>query len=312
VGTQGEERISMGITTTREARGFVDGDGIRLAWGMWPGIGAPVVALHGVTASYMNFVGVADQLRGRRPLLALDLRGRGDSDKPEPSAEETGSAAPYGMSQHARDVAAAMRAFELGPSIVVGHSMGAFVAVALAVEHPEMVAGTVLVDGGLPLDPLPGIEPADLLDVVLAPQMARLRATYASEGEYFDYWRALPTFDGGRWNSYVEQYLRYDLGADGRPKASEAAVRADFADTLADDVLRKRVAAMTAPRRLLLAEEGFLPGSPPLLPDELIEREDAGPATRVPNTTHYTIALGAEGAAVVADAVVDLAEATSR
>ena len=299
-----ERRIGdHGISTTREARGFVDGDGIRLAWGMWPGIGAPVVGLHGVTASLMNFVGIADQLAARRPILAFDLRGRGDSDKPE---------GPYGMRQHARDVAAAMRAFGLGPSVIVGHSMGAFVTAALAVEHPELVAGTVLVDGGLPLEPPPGIEPADLLDVVLAPQMARLRATYGSEHEYFDFWRALPTFDGGRWNRYVEEYLRYDLGADGRPKASEAAVRADFQDTLDGNALAERVATMTAPCRLLLAEEGFLPGSPPLLPDELVARYNPGPATRVPDTTHYTIALGADGAAVVADAIVKMAEATGR
>ena len=75
------------VVTTREARGRIPGDGITMAWAHWPGTGATVVGLHGVTASYANFLGVADRLAGRRPLFALALRGQGDTDKPieEPS-----------------------------------------------------------------------------------------------------------------------------------------------------------------------------------------------------------------------------------
>src|SRR4051812_38413930 len=166
------------VVTTREARGKVPGDGITMAWAHWPGTGSTVVGLHGVTASYANFVGIGDRLAGRRPLFAIDLRGRGDTDKP--------AAGPFGMSQHARDVAAAMRAFGLGDSLVVGHSMGAFVAVALAAEHPELVSGLVLIDGGLPLEPPPGVDVTQLLDVALAPQMARLRTSFPSYDAYLD------------------------------------------------------------------------------------------------------------------------------
>jgi len=276
-----------------------------LAFGMWPGAGAPVVGLHGVTASYVNFVTVADCLAGRRPLLAFDLRGRGDADKPE---------GPYGMSQHARDVAGAMRSFGLGPSVIVGHSMGGYVAMAVAAEHPELVSAVVLVDGGIPLDLPPGIDPTQALDTMLAPQMARLRATYASFDAYLDFWRALPVFAGGRWTDDVEAYLRYDLGGEPgslRPKASEAAVRADFADTLGADRLRERLSDAQAPVRLLLAEEGFMPGDAPLLPPAVVEREvGAMPSVSwetVPGTTHYTIALGRPGADAVAAAILDAA-----
>ena len=303
--------IAGDLVTTREARGRVPGDGITMAWAHWPGAGAPVVGLHGVTASYANFVGVADRLAGRRPLLALDLRGRGDTDKPVDG--------PFGMSQHASDVAAAMRAFGLTDAVVVGHSMGAYVAVALAAEHPELVRGLVLVDGGLPLEPPPGIEPAQLLDTALAPQMARLRATFPSYEAYLDFWRALPPFEGDRWNEWVEAYLRYDLGGAEpqlRPKASEAAVRGDFLDTLATNRLRERLAAIDVPTLLLRATEGFNPGTPPLLPDDLVAREGAAVHNLtdrvVDDTTHYTIALGPRGATVVADAIVEWAEACGR
>jgi lipase len=305
-----DQRVT-GLQVTREARGRVPGDGIEMAYGFWPGVGRPVIALHGVTASYINFIGVAELLAGRRPLLAVDLRGRGDTDKPE-----TG---PFGMAQHADDVAAAMASFDLDGCIVVGHSMGAFVALALADRHPALVAGLVLVDGGLPLDPPPGIAPEQMLDVALAPQMARLRTTFESFEAYLEFWRALPPFEGGRWNAWVEAYLRYDLGGEAptlRPKASEACVRGDFLDTLKADELRRRVRGIAVPTRLLRAEEGFNPGQPPLLPEELVRRELAGVSTvtdvLVEGSTHYTIALGEAGAQVVADSIVALAEECGR
>lgn len=299
------------ISTTREATGHVPGDGITMAWAQWPGAGATVVGLHGITASYMNFVGVADRLGGRRPLLALDLRGRGDTDKPE--------AGPFGMAQHAHDVAAAMSSFGLDGALVVGHSMGAFVAVALAAEHPGLVRGLVLVDGGLPLQAPPGIDRSQLLDVALAPQMARLRATFPSFDAYLEFWRSLPPFEGERWNDWVEAYLRYDLGGTEpqlQPKASEIAVRGDFVDTLDADVMRERLRGLSVPTLLLRATEGFNPGTPPLLPDDLVAREGA----LVPDltdrvidgTTHYTIALGPHGASQVADAIVEWAQACGR
>lgn len=302
---------TTGMRTTQEARGTVAGDGITMAWALWPGRGAPIVALHGITASYMNFAGVADRLAGRRPLLALDLRGRGDTDKPVDG--------PFGMSQHAADVAGAMREIGLSDAVVIGHSMGGFVAAALAAEHPDLVRGVVLVDGGLPLDPPPGIPPEQILDIALSAQVARLRATFESEQAYFDFWRALPPFEGGRWNDWVEAYLRYDLGGVAprlQPKASEAAVRGDFLDSLDGNRLRARLRAIAAPTLLLRAEEGFNPGTPPLLPDDVTARELAGLThitdRVVAGTTHYTIALGPQGAQVVADALVEWAQVCGR
>jgi pimeloyl-ACP methyl ester carboxylesterase len=157
-----------------------------------------------------------------------------------------------------------------------------------------------------------------MLDVALAPQMARLRAEFASFDAYLEFWRALPPFGGGRWNGWVEDYLRYDLGgSEGhlRPKASEAAVRGDFLDTLRTDALRNRLSDIDVPVLLLRATEGFNPGTPPLLPDELVAREGARVAQlvdRVVEATHYTIALGEPGAGIVADAIVEWAERCGR
>ncbi|MFI6824543.1 alpha/beta hydrolase [Micromonospora sp. NPDC050187] len=250
------------------------------------------------------------RLAGRRPLLALDLRGRGGSDKPE---------GPYGMSQHARDVAVAMAAFGLDDCVVIGHSMGAFVAAALAAEHPDRVAGVMMVDGGLPLPAPPGVDLAALLDVVLGPQLARLRQEFPSREAYYDYWRPLSAFPADVWGPWVHAYLDYDLGGTAphlRPRASEAAIRADYLDTLDADLLRGRLAAITAPVTMLTTEEGFYPGQPPLYPDAVVQAE-GGAVTRfahqrVARTTHYTIALADHGATICADALVAFAEQCGR
>src|SRR5947207_1849270 len=186
----------------REARGRISGDGVELAFGYWPGRGAPIIALHGLTASFLSFIGVAEQLQARRPLFALDLRGRGDSDKPE---------GPYGMAQHARDVAVAMQTLEIGPSVIVGHSMGAFVATALAAQNPELVSGIIMIDGGYVPDLPVGVDASQMLDATLALRISQLTRTYDSRVAFMDFWRGKPNFPPEDWNSWTEAFLDYEV-----------------------------------------------------------------------------------------------------
>lgn len=288
---------------TREARGRVPGDGIELAFGYWPGRGAPVVALHGLTASYVNFIGIAERLAGRLPLLGFDLRGRGDSDKPD---------GPYGMAQHARDVGAAMRAMGLGASIVIGHSMGAFVAVALAAQDPQLVSGLVLIDGGYV--PATAAAPNQSPNAALAARIAQLRQTYPSREEYRRFWRSQPHFPPEDWNRWLEAFLDYEVGGESpvQPKASEAAVRADLGEAFEREAIVERLKSIRVPTILLRAERGFTPDQPPLFPDQLAEEA----RTLVPHiedhkyagTTHYTIALGERSTAKIADLISELGQ----
>ncbi|HBB88885.1 MAG TPA: alpha/beta hydrolase [Blastocatellia bacterium] len=299
-------QLQVALKVTREARGRVPGDGIELNFGYWPGRGAAVVALHGLTASYVNFIGVAERLEGRRPLLALDLRGRGDSDKPD---------GPYGNAQHARDVAAAMRALDLGPSVIVGHSMGAFIATALAMQNPELVAGLILIDGGYLLDMPVGVDAEQVLDTVLAQRITQLQETYPSREVYREFWRQRPNFPAADWGPWTEAFLDYEVGGEApllRPKASEAAVRFDVAESFKTAEITARLESLRVPVILLRAETGFALDRPPLIPDAAVkqmrtflpELEDE----MIPGTTHYTIVLGERGASRVADVIEEFSE----
>ena len=294
--------------TTREARGRVPGDSIQLAFGFWPGQGSPVVALHGLTASYLNFIGVAESLAGRLPLLSLDLRGRGDSDKP---------AGPYGFVQHAKDVAAAMRSFALGPSILVGHSMGAFIAAAVAHQFPELVSALLLVDGGYVPDRGSGVAPDVDVNAALLERVTQLRETYPSRQAYVALWRAKPHMSGMDWNPWMQAFFEYEVAGDGpvKPKAYEAGVVADLSEGMRPDEIIARLRSLRVPVILMRAGHGFLPGQPPLFPDErLAEIRALVPHIedrRFPADTHYTIMLGPSGASAVATALLHLSARVS-
>lgn len=282
-------------------RGRIAGDGVELAYATWPGAGRPIVGIHGLTASHLNFVAIAERLAGRRPLVAFDLRGRGDSDKPD---------GPYGIAQHARDVAAAMRALGLGASPVIGHSMGAYIAAALAADAPELVSSVLLLDGGF-LPPLPPAVPAEvLLASVLATLTGRLSERWPSREAYRDWWRAQPIFAPGDWSPWLDEYIDNDLGADGRAKAFEPGVRVDFYDMARGEVVAERLRRVRAPMLMVRAEHGFARGQPMVMPDAVVRSIRAqAPHARevlVAGTTHYTIALAEPGATRVAELLLEL------
>ncbi len=295
----------VAFKVTSEARGRVSGDGVELAFGYWPGRGAPVVGIHGLTASYLTFAGIAERLAGRCSLFAVDLRGRGDSQKP---------AGPYGMTQHARDVAAAMRALGLGPSIIAGHSMGAFVATALAAEAPELVAGLILIDGGYVPNLTIGVDSEQALDNLLEKRITQLRQIYPSREAYREFWRSQPHFPSIDWGPWVEAFLDYELGGEQprlQPKASEDAVRADLAEGTREAEIRARLNAVRVPTLLVRAEAGFAPGQPPLFPDSIVKKiMECLPEIEdeiIPGTTHYTITLGDCGASRIANLIDNFA-----
>ena len=95
-------------------------DGATLGALGWPGIvGAPtVLALHDIAGDAWSFDPLAHHLGGAAQLIALDLRGRGRSEH---------CPGPFGLRRHADDVAAVVDAVG-GPLLLVGHSMGAAVA----------------------------------------------------------------------------------------------------------------------------------------------------------------------------------------
>lgn len=104
----------------------------------------PLVALHGITSHHHAFNSAARHLQYPDGLLAVDLRGRGTSAKP------TATGGAYGMEEHARDVMRVLDHFALERAMLVGHSMGGFVALHAALLFPACVTAIALLDSGWP------------------------------------------------------------------------------------------------------------------------------------------------------------------
>ncbi len=114
-------------------------EGVSLCLWEWGGAGDPVLLLHGFGMSARVWDGVAEALDGQR-VLAPDARGHGDSDH----GPETRDWYRTGL----EDLEALVRALGCERLSLVGHSMGANVALRFAARHAERVKRLALVDAG--------------------------------------------------------------------------------------------------------------------------------------------------------------------
>jgi len=104
---------------------------------------SPIVFLHGLFGSKKNNRGISKALARDlgRPVYALDLRNHGES--PHNNRHD--------YTSMAEDVGVFMKEHSLGPSTIIGHSMGAKAAMTLALTAPDMVNDIVSVDNA-PVD----------------------------------------------------------------------------------------------------------------------------------------------------------------
>jgi pimeloyl-ACP methyl ester carboxylesterase len=102
------------------------------------GQGRPLLLLHGWPEFWLTWEPVMTRLADRFTLFAPDLRGFGDSDKPDDG--------PFGPEQHAADMLALLDALDLPQVGIVGHDVGGAVMQPLARSAPERIAGLFFFD----------------------------------------------------------------------------------------------------------------------------------------------------------------------
>lgn len=119
---------------------FMEVDGVRLHY-MEKGEGPPVVLIHGniVTAEDFAYSGLFDLVATRYRVVAFDRPGMGYSDRPRGKL--------WTPAAQADLLRRAFRSLGIERPVVVGHSWGAMVAMALGLDHPEAVSGLVLLGG---------------------------------------------------------------------------------------------------------------------------------------------------------------------
>ena len=117
--------------------GFVVAGGLKLHYTRTGGAKPPLVLAHGVTDDGLCWTPIAAALEGAYDVIMVDARAHGRSDD---------SQQPYGIAELADDLAAVIRGLGLQEPLVLGHSMGAVTALALAGSYPALPRAIVLED----------------------------------------------------------------------------------------------------------------------------------------------------------------------
>lgn len=189
-------------------------NGITLSYREWAGRGKTIICLPSFAAHKGSFDRLGAALAPDYRVIAMDLRGRGDSDKPEEG---------YGFAYHVSDILALTRQLGIETFSIVGHSFGATVGTYLASIRPSLVDAIVLLEGGA--------DPTERVLEAIRPSLVHLESPYPSMEVYLEAMRAMP-FYGRQWGEMLEHYLREDvyLLEDGavQPKASARGLHRDL------------------------------------------------------------------------------------
>jgi len=220
-------------------------NGISLSYREWPGEKGPLLCLPSFAGHKGGFDRLAEALAPEYRVIALDLRGRGDSDKPQEG---------YGFAYHARDIMACAKQLGIEAFSIIGHSFGATLGTYLASIQPSLVEAIVLLEGGA--------DPTERVLEAIRPTLAHLDRRFSSMAEYLETMRAMPYYRV-QWGEMLEAYLLEDVVplANGavQPKADAAALHKDL-DLHFLYSMCLHFPAMQCPALFVRAGEGLLGG----------------------------------------------------
>ena len=279
---------------------FVESGGIRIHYLDHPGGEPALVLLPGLSATapiFEDLIGAG--LTPRFRAVAVDLRGRGQSDGPPAGFDPASPAAGYTMAEHAADVVRLLDALGLRRAVLVGHSFGGMLAFYLAAHHPQRIPRIVVLDAAIAVA-------APAIRDLLQPMLARLGVEVPSWDAYLEVVRQLP-YLRDRWEPGLERYFRsyVRIGPDGKVRqlVQPEAILAAVEGILVED-WEKIIAAIRQPVLLINAMDPYGPaGSEPFLPREqamaTVEALEYGSYLAVAGN-HITMIFGNNARAVAA------------
>ncbi len=190
-------------------RRWTSSEGLSLFARDYPGADGPaklpVVAIHGLTRNSADFDAIGPLIaRGGRRVLALDVRGRGRSDR----ATDPMS---YQPPVYARDVLALLEQAGIDRAIFLGTSMGGLITMAVTALKSRVVAAAILNDIG------PQVSPEGLARIAAYSGQPVDTPTWAAAADYARKHNAvaLPHYTAADWDAFAHRVFREDT--DGTP-----------------------------------------------------------------------------------------------
>jgi pimeloyl-ACP methyl ester carboxylesterase len=237
--------------------------------------GPVVLCLPGLSTNVTIYRRVAERLPERH-LVAIDARGRGLSQITPPNT--------YGWGAHINDAMSVADQLGADTFDLIGHSLGAFLSMAIATSHPERVERVVLIDSV-------ALPDSSALPIIVN-SLARIGTVYPSTEAYLEWTRANIPVDP--WDPFWdEHYLRELEPVEGgvRVRTSLTAITMDATWAAGQDV-ESNWRRLHKPTMLLRAERPAVAGAGLLVPEDVAQRfETRAPDARVLSfdADHYTI-----------------------
>jgi len=250
----------------------VKGDGLQINLAVWEGTGIPILCIHGITANCRCWGVLAAALAPEYRVMAMDLRGRGRSDKPSKG---------YSLDHHLRDICSVLDDLGMDRPVIMGHSLGAFIALAFGAEYPGRVDRLILVDGGGDLSQ----QQFQNVFEAIKPSLDRLGRVFPSAEDYLNKMKTAPYIHP--WSEAIETYYRYEL------EAVEGGVRTIIDPTHiqeeATNIRGVRCAAFYPRIRsrvlILRAPTGLFSQKDLLLPEDIVKRM----VRSIPNAKRFDV-----------------------
>ncbi|MCE9596440.1 MAG: alpha/beta hydrolase [Spirochaetia bacterium] len=174
---------------------------ISIAWGHFQGRGIPAIMIHGMSANHLCFLPIARALNSSgMDILAYDLRGRGQSDKPKGA---------YSSAIHAGDLRGLLRnpkiAKRFKKPLLIAHSLGAYAALEFLRLNPNDARGLVLLDGGARLTTAEQFR----IYIMLRLSFIRLGRKFKDSEAYLKLIKNSPLIK--QWTPDLETMIMYDM-----------------------------------------------------------------------------------------------------
>ncbi len=256
------------------------GDGIGIQMAIWEGEGENILCIHGLSANCRCWDRIVSPLVPDFRVLAMDLRGRGLSDKP---------ATGYSVDQHVMDVQGVLEDQGLETVTLMGHSLGAYVSLAFAAQYPKKVKKMILVDGA---GDLSGAR-WDKIEQAIKPSVERLGQVFPSYEAYTALLKLAPFLKP--WTDFLDAYFRYEIEeTDGgvRSRTPAGPIREEIANIRFFDA-SKKYPEITCPVLILRATEGIFSEEDMVLPadmaDKMVREIKDARCVDLPGTNHYSI-----------------------
>lgn len=268
------ERRGGAAARPRDAEVVVDG--LRLHYLDWGTAGKPpLILLHGLTGNAHNFDRISPHFADRYHVIAVDIRGRGESDRSPDGV--------YRLESYRDDLCGIVDALGFGAVGLIGISMGGLISIAFAGANPDRVARLALDDIGPDIDPR-GLQriftglasaPGEFPDVASAATWLRASAGYLdalSQDDLIEYARCgLRQTPAGTWTWKLDPAIRdlqlqlkhpsqIDLWAElARITCPVLTIRGETSDILSRETVAKMMATLPAAEAVEVPGIGHAP-----------------------------------------------------